>query len=102
VQGVFFNGQIFDAYTFVADLIRSATKTIDLIDNYIDDSVMVLLQKRTIGVKACIYTQNIGKHNAQYPAIEIKYFKHTHDRFLIIDKKEFDLYFYFLYYLKME
>jgi len=93
VQGVFFNGQIFDAYTFVADLIRLATKTIDLIDNYADDSVLALLEKRSKGVSACIYTQNISKqlkldiekHNAQYPAIEIKHFKDAHDRFLIID-----------------
>jgi hypothetical protein len=96
VQGIFFNGQIFDAYNFVADLVRSAKKSIDLIDNYVDDSVLVLLQKRNLGVTACIFTQNIGKqlkldiekHNAQYPAIEIKHFKDAHDRFLIIDNKE--------------
>jgi hypothetical protein len=96
VQGIFFNGQIFDAYTFVADLVRSATKSIDLIDNYIDDSVLVLLQKRNTGVSACIFTQTIGKqlkldiekYNAQYPAIEIKHFKDAHDRFLIIDNTE--------------
>ncbi len=93
VQGIFFNGQIFDAYTFVSNLIRQATKTIDLVDNYVDDSVLLLLQKRTLGVNACIFTQNIGKqlkqdiekHNAQYPPIEIKHFKDAHDRFLIID-----------------
>ena len=96
VQGIFFNGQIFDAYTFVADLVRSATKSIDLIDNYVDDSVLVLLQKRNMGVPACIFTQTIGKqlkldvekHNAQYPVIEIKHFKDAHDRFLIIDNTE--------------
>lgn len=96
VQGVFFNGQIFDAYTFVADLIRMAKVSIDLVDNYVDDSVLVLLQKRTAGVKACVYTQNISKqlkldiekHNAQYPAVEIKQFKEAHDRFLIIDNSE--------------
>lgn len=96
VQGIFFNGQIFDAYTFVADLVRMAKVSIDLIDNYVDDSVLVLLQKRTAGVKACVYTQNISKqikldiekHNAQYPAVEIKQFKDAHDRFLIIDNTE--------------
>lgn len=95
-QGIFFNGQIFDAYTFVADIVRSAKKSIDLIDNYVDDSVLVLLQKRTVGVSACIYTQNIDKqlkldiekYNAQYPPIEIKQFKDAHDRFLIIDNTE--------------
>lgn len=96
VQGIFFNGQIFDAYTFVADIVRSAKKSIDLIDNYVDDSVLILLQKRTVRVSACIYTQNISKqlkldiekHNAQYPAVEIKQFKEAHDRFLIIDNTE--------------
>jgi len=93
VQGIFFNGQIFDAYTFVSDIVRSAKKSIDLIDNYVDDSVLVILGKRTNKVSACIYTQNISKqlkqdlekHNAQYSAIEVKILKHTHDRFLIID-----------------
>jgi len=93
VQGVFFNGQIFDAYTFVSNLIRQATKTIDLVDNYVDDSVLLLLQKRAMGVTVCIFTKNIGKqlkqdiekHNAQYPPIEIKHFKNAHDRFFIID-----------------
>lgn len=92
-QGIFFNGQIFDAYTFVSDLIRTATKSIDLIDNYVDDTVLVLLQKRAEGVSVCIHTKNIGKqltqdidkHNAQYPRIELKQFKDSHDRFLIID-----------------
>ncbi len=93
VQGIFFNGQIFDAYTFVANIVRSAKQSIDLIDNYVDDSVLVLLGKRNTGVSACIYTQNISKqlqldmdkHNTQYPAIDIKIFKNDHDRFLIID-----------------
>ena len=96
VQGIFFNGQIFDAYTFVADIVRSAKKTIHLIDNYVDDSVLVLLQKRTEGVSVCIYTKKISKqlqldiekHNAQYPSIEIKQFNDAHDRFLIIDNTE--------------
>lgn len=93
VQGIFFNGQIFDAYTFVADIIRSAKKTITLIDNYVDDSVLVLLQKRNKEVSACVYTKNISKqlrqdidkHNLQYPPIDIKLFNDAHDRFLIID-----------------
>lgn len=96
VQGIFFNGQIFDAYTFVADIVRSAKKSIDLLDNYVDDSVLVLLQKRAEGVSACIYAHSINKqlqldiekHNAQYPSIEIKQFKDAHDRFLIIDNTE--------------
>ena len=96
VQGIFFNGQIFDAYTFVAGIIRSAKKSIDLIDNYSDDSVLVLLEKRNNGVSACVHTQNISKqlkldiekHNAQYPVIEIKVFKNAHDRFIIIDNSE--------------
>ncbi len=93
VQGIFFNGQIFDAYTFIADIIRSATKTIDLIDNYVDDSVLVLLEKRCNGVSVCIYTksiskqlkQDIEKHNTQYPEINVKLFNDAHDRFMIID-----------------
>lgn len=93
LQGIFFNGQIFDAYTFVADIVRSAKKSIDLIDNYVDDSVLVLLDKREKGVSACIYSKDIGKplrqdlekHNTQYPAIKAKLFSDAHDRFLIID-----------------
>lgn len=94
VQGLFFNGQIFDAYTFVADVVRSARKSIYLIDNYLDDTVLVLLEKRSEGVSARIYTKNISKqlyqdlekHNAQYPTIDIKLFNDAHDRFLIIDQ----------------
>lgn len=93
VHGIFFNGQVFDAYTFVAGLVRSATKSIDLIDNYVDDSVLILLDKREKGVSACIYSKNIGKtlkqdlekHNTQYPVIEARLFTDAHDRFLIID-----------------
>ncbi len=96
VQGVFFNGQIFDAYTFIADIVRSAKKSIDLIDNYVDDSVLVLLEKRSKGVSACIYTKSISKslkqdlekHNTQYPAIYTKLFNDAHDRFIIIDNTE--------------
>lgn len=92
-QGVFFDGQIYDAYTFVADLVRSAKHQIILIDNYIDDTVLTLLDKRESTVKALIYTTQINKklsldiehHNAQYTPIEVKIYKKSHDRFLMID-----------------
>ena len=94
-QGIFFDGQIFDAYKFVSDLIRSAKKSIIIIDNYIDDSVLDILTKRKKKVTVTILTKNISKqlaldiekYNAQYPEIIAKEFKHSHDRFLIIDKK---------------
>lgn len=93
VQGIFFDGQIFDAYTFVADLIRKASRRIILIDNYIDDTVLTLLDKRSSDVKAIIYTGKLSKtvllditrHNSQYAPIEIRTFTKAHDRFLIID-----------------
>ena len=93
VQGIFFDGQIYDAYTFVADLVRKAARRIVLIDNYIDDTVLTMLSKRADGVEATIYTGNISKqlqldidkHNAQYPLIEVRTFSKAHDRFLIID-----------------
>ena len=92
-QGIFFDGQIYDAYTFVTELIRKATRRIVLIDNYIDDTVLTMLSKRTPGVEATIYTGKISKqlqldidkHNAQYPPITIRTFSKAHDRFLIID-----------------
>ena len=95
-QGIFYDGQVYDAYVFVADLIRSAKKNIILIDNYCDESVLTLLSKRDSSVKASIYTKNITKqlqldlkkHNEQYPKIELKKFDSAHDRFLIIDDKE--------------
>ncbi len=95
-QGIFFDGQIFDAYTFASELIRGAKKSIILIDNYVDDSVLLILSKRRQDVHATIYTKEItmqlsldlAKHNAQYPPIEVKEFKKSHDRFLIIDNKE--------------
>ena len=95
-QGIFFNGQIFDAYVFVSDLIKSAKKSIILIDNYIDESVLNMLTKRTEKVSATIYTDKISKqlqldlqkHNSQYPKIEIKTYSKSHDRFLILDQKE--------------
>ena len=94
-QKIFFNGQIYDAYTFVSRLIRSAVKRIVLIDNYIDDSVLTMMDKRNGNVKAIIYTTKVSrqlqldiqKHNAQYPEIEIHEFTKSHDRFLIIDEK---------------
>jgi hypothetical protein len=94
-EGVFFNGQVFDAWQFVSKLIKAAHKNIILIDNYIDESVLMLLSKRNPGVKAIIYTSKITKqleadmvkHNLQYPAIKVATFTHSHDRFLIIDEK---------------
>ena len=93
IQGIFFDGQIFDAYTFVSDLIRKAIRRIVLIDNYIDDTVLTLLDKRFPDVTATLYTGklsktvqlDISKHNSQYAPIEIKTFDKGHDRFLIID-----------------
>ena len=95
-QGIFFDGQIFDAYVFVADLIKNAKKSIILIDNYIDETVLTLLAKRDKSVSTTIYTKTISrqlkldlkKHNLQYPGISIKTLGQSHDRFLIIDKKE--------------
>jgi hypothetical protein len=92
-QGVFFDGQIFDAYLFITDIIKSATKSIVLIDNHIDESVLILLTKRNPNVEATIYTANFSaqlkldlkKFNAQYPKVEVKTFTKSHDRFLIID-----------------
>ena len=93
VEGIFYDGQIFDAYKFATDLIRSAKKTILLIDNYVDDSVLLMLGKRDKSVIATIYTHTISrqldldiqKYNSQYPHIEVKTYKKCHDRFLIID-----------------
>jgi hypothetical protein len=93
VEGVFYDGQIFDAYTFVSELIKSAKKSIVLIDNYVDESVLLLLSKRNNGVGATIYTSKISpqlqldwqKHNAQYPPVDVKIFTNSHDRFLILD-----------------
>ncbi|MDE6783054.1 MAG: virulence RhuM family protein [Paramuribaculum sp.] len=93
-EGIFFEGEIFDAYTLMSDLIRSANRRIILIDNYIDDSMLRQLDKRDNGVDAIIYThsvsrsmrQDLDRHNSQYPPIEIKTFRRAHDRFLIIDE----------------
>jgi len=95
-QGIFYDGQVFDAHKFVSDLIRSAKKSIILIDNYIDDSVLILFTKIRKDVTITIYTENITsqldldlkKYNLQYSSIEIKILKKAHDRFLIIDRKD--------------
>ena len=96
VEGIFFDGQLFDAYKFAADLIKSAHKSIVLIDNYVDESILMLLTKRNPHVTATIYTAQISKqllldlqhHNAQYEPITINQFKQSHDRFLLIDDKD--------------
>ena len=93
VEGIFYDGQIFDAYTFVSDLIRSAKRRIVLFDNYVDDTVLTLLDKRADGVAAQIYTRSITqqlaldlqRHNEQYQPIAIDEFQNAHDRFLCID-----------------
>ena len=93
---MFIDGQIFDAYKFAVDLIRTAKKSILLIDNYVDDSVLLMLSKRNKGVNATIYTHTISKllnldiqkHNSQYLPIEVKTYKQCHDRFLIIDNTD--------------
>lgn len=99
VQGIFYDGQVFDAYCFVSDLIRKAKQSIVLIDNYVDDTVLTLLDKREDGVTATIYTQRISnqfqldvdRHNTQYPHIEIKQFNKAHDRFLLIDDEVYHI-----------
>jgi len=93
-EGIFYDGQIFDAWQFASDIIKSALKSIVLIDNYIDESVLTLLSKRNKGVPATIYTASVSKQfildlkkfNDQYDAIEVKVFNRAHDRFLIIDQ----------------
>jgi hypothetical protein len=92
-EGIFFNGQVFDAYVFVTNLIKIAKKSIVLIDNYVDETVLSMLSKRKPGVQATIFTSkstkqiklDLQKHNQQYPNITIKQFNKSHDRFLIID-----------------
>ena len=95
-KGIFYDGQVFDAYTFVSDIIRSANTSIILLDNYVDDTVLTLLGKRNANVTATIYTKNISnqlrldlqRYNTQYPPIEVEFFSNAHDRFLIIDNSE--------------
>ena len=99
MQGIFYDGQVFDAYRFVSDLMRKAKRSIILIDNYVDDTVLTLLDKRGNGVTATIYTQRISnlfqldvdRHNAQYSPIEIKQFNKAHDRFLLIDDEVYHI-----------
>jgi len=94
-EGIFYNGQIFDAYHLVSEIIRDARVSIILVDNYIDDSVLTLFAKRRKGVSVKIFTQNISrqlqldldKFNAQYEKVEVKAFAKSHDRFLIIDEQ---------------
>ncbi|KDS13423.1 virulence RhuM family protein [Bacteroides fragilis str. 3725 D9 ii] len=96
VEGIFFDGQIFDAYTFATNLIKSATRSIVLIDNYIDEDVLLMLSKRSAGVTATIYTKQItpqlqldlNRHNHQYPRIIIRTYRQAHDRFVIIDNND--------------
>lgn len=95
-EGIFYDGQIFDAHQFVSGLIKSAERSVSLIDNFIDESVLVLLSKRKTGVAATIYTPgvseqlklDIGRFNAQYPEIKVRKFSKSHDRFLILDEKD--------------
>ena len=94
-QGIFYDGEVFDAHNFVANLIRDAKKSIVLIDNFVDDSVLTLLSKNQ-NITVSIYTQSLSKqlkldlekYNKQYRAINIKIFKNSHDRFMIIDEDE--------------
>ena len=96
VEGIFFHGQIFDAYAFATNLIKSAKNSLILIDNYIDENTLLMLSKRTTGVDATIYTQRITpqlqldltRHNNQYPPINIRTYRQAHDRFLIIDQSD--------------
>ncbi|MBO8092065.1 MAG: ORF6N domain-containing protein [Prosthecochloris sp.] len=95
-QGIFYNGQVYDAWSFASDLVRRAEKSLVLIDNYVDDSVLTLLSKRSADVLCTIYTKTISrqlaldlkKHNQQYPQIALKSFPDAHDRFLLIDGVE--------------
>ena len=98
-EGIFYDGQIFDAYRFVADLVRKAKRTIILIDNYVDDTVLSLLDKRQEGVEAIVYTKSVSeqlqlditRHNEQYAAIEVQQFNKAHDRFLLIDDEVYHI-----------
>ena len=98
-MSIFYDGQVFDAHRFVSNLIRKAKRSIVLIDNYVDDTVLTLLDKRENGVTATIYTQRISnqfqldvdRHNSQYPFIEIKQFSKAHDRFQLIDDEVYHI-----------
>ena len=99
VEGIFYDGQIFDAYRFVSDLVRRAKQRIILIDNYVDDTVLAMLDKRADGVSATIYTQHVSqqlqldidRHNAQYDPIVVEHFNRAHDRFLLIDEEVYHI-----------
>jgi hypothetical protein len=99
VEGIFYDGQIFDAYRFVNDLIRKAKNRVVLIDNYVDDTVLAMLDKRADGVSATIYTQHVSqqlqldidRHNAQYDPIVVEHFNRAHDRFLLIDDEVYHI-----------
>ena len=99
VEGIFFDGQIFDAYRFVSDLIRKAKRSVVLIDNYVDDTVLSLLDKRQDGVMATVYTKSVNeqlqlditRHNEQYATIEVRQFNKAHDRFLLIDDEVYHI-----------
>ena len=96
VEVIFYNVQIFDAYKFATDLVKSAWRSIVLIDNYVDETVLLMLSKRSVGVSATIYTQRItqhlqldlDRHNSQYPPIDIRTYRDSHDRFLIVDETD--------------
>ena len=98
-EGIFFDGQIFDAYAFIADLIRKAKRRIVVIDSYIDDSVLVQLSKRNPGVTVDIYDgrisdqlrQDVERHNRQYPGVTLHAYNKAHDRFLIIDEEVYHI-----------
>lgn len=93
--GIFYDGQVYDAHAFVSRLIRSAKKSIVLIDNYVDESVLTVLARRTRGIPVTIFSRNITtglrldaeKHNTQYPGLKVREFRGAHDRFLILDGK---------------
>jgi len=95
-KGIFFEGQLFDAYVFASDLIKRASQSIIRIDNYVDETTLLMISKMNPKCKAVIYTQKMAeklrldltKYNGQYPTMEIKILKTSHDRFLILDKKE--------------
>ena len=99
MEGIFYDGQIFDAYRFVSELIRKAKHRIILIDNYVDETVLTQLDKRTDGVTATIYTQHVSqqlqldidRHNAQYSPIIVEHFNRAHDRFLLIDDEVYHI-----------
>lgn len=99
VEGIFYDGQIFDAYVFVSDLVKSAKTRLVLIDNYVDESVFILLSKRNAGVNAEIRTGHLSrrlqldiqKHNSQYPPIKVVRIQNVHDRFMIIDDDNYHI-----------